>query len=63
MTPVQVEAIIGLRTEHNVLTNESGILYLEEAWVDHDESYVVIAYTIAEDAWIVSDKKAFNIPY
>jgi hypothetical protein len=63
MTSEQVEQVLGLPTEHNVLTNESGILYVEDDWVNHDESSVVISYTIAEDAWIVSDKKAFNIPY
>ena len=63
MTSQQVEAIIGLPTEHRILKNEWGIRHVEEAWVNHDESYVVISYTITQDAWIVSDKQAFNIPH
>jgi hypothetical protein len=63
MTSEQVESILGLPTEHNVDTNGAGILYVEDRCINYDESSVVISYTIVPDAWIVSDKKAFNIPY
>lgn len=63
MTSEQVEQILRLPTEHHVDTNNAGVLYVEEAWINYDDSSVVIAYTITEDAWIVSDKNAFNIPY
>ncbi len=62
MTSQQVEQVIGLPTEHRILKNEAGIRYVEDAWVNEDESYVAISYTLTEDAWIVNDKQAFNIP-